>query len=225
MSAQLATVPPVEVSELRVAGYVQAVEQRKPVAELLKETLYKSGLDHTEVLYQKKEHNPWDHFWRVFEAMAESDADLVIRFEDDARVGQHIKHNVVTWPVIRRPKFGCGWLYSCPSSVIDYIYHRRSNKPIRKRFIAGCVAVVFWRKDLAEIIPALKGWANRCPWGYAYDFCISGAMQDAGRELWFHNPPIVEHNSQVPSAFGHPRGPNQSTQGLYKAEYRRTVSK
>lgn len=206
---------------MKVLGFVQAVERRRPTAERLSAQLSASDLDGHEVLYQLPEHKAWAHFWRVLEAMRDSDADLVIRFEEDALVGPHLKHNVTRWPVIRRKDFGCGWLYSSPASVLDYIYHRRLNNPNRKRFLDGSVAVLFWRKDLDWMIPAFREWAERYPKGYAYDFCISGVMHEQGRTLWSHDPPLVEHDSAAGSAFGHNLTPRCSTMGLARLNYRR----
>lgn len=202
---------------------MQTIERRRPLAERLARQLHESDIDHVELLYQLPEHDPWQHFWRVFEAMAASDADLVIRFEDDALCGRHVAHNCRTWPAIRRPRFGCGWLYSSPASILDYIYQTRFNNPNSKQFLDGSVAVLFWREDLKELIPKFKEWADRNPWGYAYDYCISGVMRENRRELWSHDPPIVEHDRNAQSAFGHPVMPECSTLGLYRSNYRRAV--
>lgn len=208
----------------RVYAVVQATERRRTVAERLSAALSRSDLDGHQVLYQLPEHSPWDHFWRTLEAMAASDAELVIRFEEDALVGRHIKHNVTRWPAIRRPNFGCGWLYSAPASILDYIYQARLNNPNRKHFLEGSVAVVFWRKDLDWMIPAFRNWAARCPQGYAYDYCISGVMREKKRELWCHDPPIVEHDSRAGSAFGHRITQECSTMGLGRLNWRRKTA-
>jgi len=208
---------------LRVVGFVQAIERRRNVAERLSRMLSESDLDAHEVLYQAPGHGPWEHFWHVLETMAASDAELVIRFEEDALAGKHLKHNCVTWPVIRRPKFGCGWLYSSPASILDYIYQQRLDNPSHKQHLDGSVAVLFWRKDLEWMIPAFRDWAKRCPWGYAYDFCISGVMREKGYELWCHDPPIVEHDRTVASGFGHNMMPECSTMGLWRPNYRRVA--
>lgn len=206
---------------MRVAGFVQAVEKRRPAAERLSAQLSASDLDFHEVLYQLPEHDAWQHFWRTLEAMRASDADLVVRLEDDALVGKHLKHNCAKWPVIEREDFGCGWLYSSPASVIDYIYHARLNNPNRKQFLDGSVAVLFRRQDLDWMIPAFQAWARRCPSGYAYDYCISGVVREQGKTLWCHDPPLVEHDSSAGSAFGHPLTPRCSTVGLWRPDYRR----
>jgi hypothetical protein len=38
-------------------------------------------------------------------------ADLIVRVEDDTIVNKHIAHNCCTWPAVREPDFGIGWLF------------------------------------------------------------------------------------------------------------------
>jgi hypothetical protein len=206
---------------VRITAVIQSVPARKALVRRLESQLERSDLDGFKTLVQHAEHDPWDHFFAVFKAMLSEDSDLVIRFEDDALVGPHIKHNCVTWPVIHRPEFGSGWLYSPPFSIRDYIYRKRLKNPNPKRRFAGSVAVLFWRKDLEWIMEAARKWVAKKGVGYAYDFCISEVIFNARRENWLHDPPIVEHDRHTASAFGHPRTPRCSTLGLSKLNYYR----
>lgn len=206
---------------MRVSAIIQSVERRAAIAERLERQLEKSDLDGFRTLIQRPDHDPWDHFFTVFEAMAAEDSDLVIRFEDDAIVGPHLKHNCIGWPVIHRPKFASGWLYSPPFGIRDYIYRKRLKNPNPKRRFAGSVANLFWRKDIEWILAAAHQWVVKKGQGYAYDFCISEVISEAGRENWLHDPPIVEHDRHTASMFGHPRTPRASTLGAAKLKYRR----
>ena len=146
---------------MKVAGFVQTLERRRSLAERLSKRLAATDLDSHELLFQRPGDDAWQHFFWVLEQMALSDAELVIRFEDDAIPGKHLKHNSINWPVLKRKEFGCGWLYSSPASVLDYIYHQRLNNPNKKFHLDGSVAVLFRRADLEWIIPACRDWA-RC---------------------------------------------------------------
>jgi len=206
---------------VRVAGYIQATEQRWRLADKLSRALSASDLDHHELCMQPAGTNPWQSFFDVLEAMAASDADLVIRFEEDAIVNPFLKHNLVRWKAIGRPRFAQGWLYSPPTTVRDIIYRRRLDNPHRKPKLCGCVAVVFRRLDLIAVLPALRAWATDHPQGFAYDFCLSHVAFQERRELWLHDPPIVEHDRRQPSAFGHVIDQNCCTRDAYQPRFRR----
>lgn len=207
---------------MRVEAFIQSVPKRQKVADRLAQQLRDSDIDDFQVLMQEPDHDPWQHFWRVFEAMKNSSAELVIRLEDDALINPHLAHNSRTWPALRKGSFGCGWLYSPPTCPADYAHKARTRQPYRDKYLEGCVAVLFKREDLGWLVDAAKTWATRNPTGYCYDLAISWAVyQKRGKHLWLHDPPIVEHDSRTTSAFGHVIRGNNCTMGAFNRRFRR----
>lgn len=220
----LVSTPPMILSELmKVSVYIQTIPKRIHLAERLERKLAASDVDSFETLIQHPEHNAWDHFFRVLEHMAASDADLVIRLEDDAIINPYLKFNCEHWPAIQRAGFGVGWLYSSPGSYHDYIYRRRCRPLCNKRRLDGTVGNLFRRSDLPWIIEHARAWAHKYPAGYAYDFCLSEIMYNTQRELWLHDPPIVEHDLSQRSSMGHVVTARCCTMGAFNPSYRRGI--
>jgi len=206
-----------------VASFIQAVPWRMKTAERLSDAISRSDLEHSVTMVQKEGEDPWTHFFNVLDAMCASDAEWVIRFEDDAVVapGSHIKHNCLSWPEAQRDKFGAGWLFSEPTSIIDIIYKERLETYHNNQYLTMCVAVLFRRSTLEKLLPHIRSWANDNPKGYAYDYAISVAVKRAGLGIWRHRPPIVEHDTETKSAFGHLIRSENSTQGAWRPHFKR----
>ncbi len=208
-------------AEETIAAFIQSVPKRAKVVKSLERQLAASDLGGSTTLVQAPGTDPWKHFFDVLEAMCNCDADWVIRFEDDAIASPYLKHNCLTWPAARRPAFGAGWLYSAPGSVIDIIYHQREGLHRNTR-LEGSVAVLFKRETLRDkLMQHIRWWAEKNPVGYAFDFAISIGVKAAKHEVWKHDPPIVEHNSPVGSAFGHHLSSECCTRGAFNPRFRR----
>lgn len=188
----------------------------------LEKAVAQSDLKVSTTLVQQPNVNPWQHFFDVLDAMCAADADYVIRLEDDAIINRHLRHNCLTWPAAHRPRFGAGWLYSAPRSSQDFTHHDRKPR-FRGSRLEGCVAVLFKRLTLVELLPRMRAWAKQNPAGYCYDFAISIPILDSGYEIWLHRPVIAEHNRHLKSAFGHVILPSHHTQGAFKPNWRRPV--
>jgi len=205
-----------------VASFIQATPKRLYAAERLAKWIEKYDLNKSTTLIQGPGVNAWDHFFNVMEAMCACDAEWVIRFEDDAIIGPNIRHNVLTWPEAKRNRFGVGWLYSAPASIIDVIYEARTEPRHQNKWLEGCVAVLFKRDVLRDnLLPYIRKWAEKNPAGYCYDYAISAGVKNAGYEIWRHNPPIVEHDSTIKSSFNHTILPEHCTMGAFRKNFKR----
>lgn len=139
--------------------------------------------------------------------MAESDADLVLRFEDDVTVSAHLEENVRSWPELHDPRFGAGWLFAASGSrtIIDYAYQRPGRSRWARGWIHGSCAVLFWRAALPAIIEEIERTMAREPAGYrGQDKLIGEAVIATGKELCVHVPSLVEHEVIMGSSLGHP---------------------
>lgn len=206
-----------------IGVYIQTVPGREAVLAGLEQSLQQSdvGRDYTVLQHQPGE-TVAEFFVRLLRTMSGSHRKLVLRLEDDALVNRHLVHNCTTWEMARQDDFGVGWLYSPPMSVLDYIYQRRVNNPWRKRLVCGCVGTLFRTADLPWIIEGCERWFAQ-KGGDAMDFAISSAVYDAGRLLYLHDPPIVEHRTEVKSSLGHAIWPEHSTCGTFRPEWRRST--
>jgi len=206
---------------VKVAAFVQAVESRRDMAEWVRNQALRGGCDSAEVLYQAPGTKPWDHFFNTFRAMEASDAELVIRFEDDCEISPHVGHNCRTWNVISRPRFGVGLLYSPPTCIHDYMYCERPTAPLRTRWFAGAVAQLWRRSDLTQHIAGMQELLPEFSQGHPFDILVSAHCHDHGWELYTHNPCIVEHVQNVESAIGNSRNGDRTTGGAYNPRFRR----
>ncbi len=208
---------------LSVEVFIQTLAPRAEVCRVLQDSLEASdwGSEY-QLCVQRPEHDVVKHFFRVLEEMRDASADLVVRLEDDALVGKHFRHNLLTWPALHAPDFGAGWGYSPPLNVHDVYYKRRCDNPVRGRmYIPGCVAMVFWRKDMDWVIEGCRKWFEQHG-GDAMDFAICEAVRLAGKLNYLADPALAEHRHQVLSALGHQhKGSTSTTLGIYRHDWKR----
>lgn len=143
----------------------------------------------------------------VLREMAEADADLVLRFEDDVTVSAHLEANVLSWPELHDARFGAGWLFAAAGArtIIDYAYQRPGTCQWHKRWVHGSCAVLFWRHQLAAVIEAAERIVEREPPNYSgQDKLIGEAVFATGKQLCVHVPSLVEHELSLGSSLGHP---------------------
>lgn len=204
--------------------FVQTHPGREPVLDGLRESLEASdvGTDY-RVMIHPEGNTVVEHFLGVLTAMRDSQADLVLRLEDDSLTNRHLKHNLTTWPAIHQPDFGAGWAMSPPLSIHDIIFQKRCDNPVRrKRLIPVCVAVMFWRKDMDWVIAGCEKWFRE-QGGNAMDFAMSDAVASAGKLNYLHDPCLAEHRMHVPSTLAHTIKSADTARGIYKEQWRRTV--
>ena len=204
--------------------FVQSHAGREPVLNGLRASLEASdvGTDY-RVMMHPSGRTVVEHFLDVLGAMRDSDADLVLRLEDDALVNRHLRHNLTTWPAVHRPDFGAGWAMSPPLSVLDWIYRKRVHNPARKRLIPICVAVMFWRRDMDWVIDGCQRWFARHG-GDAMDFAMSAAAHDAGRKNYLHDPCLADHRILgVASTLRHNHKSSDTAAGAYRETWKRAV--
>lgn len=165
--------------------------------------------------YERRENPPdvhmRDHFMNLLREMSECEADLMIRLEDDAIVNRHILHNVKTWPDVNLSDFGCGWLFA-PG---------RQKGRWDGSHIHASIGVVFRKDRLPAIIQRCEKWFERRG-GQEQDLALSRSVWLMEKRVYIHDPPLVEHPLDVPSAMGHQHtilfG---TTSGRFKIDWRR----
>jgi hypothetical protein len=142
----------------------------------------------------------------ILREMAECDAELVVRFEDDVTVSAHIEANVLSWPELHDARFGAGWLFAAAGArtIIDYAYQRPGTSRWEQRWVHGSCAVLFWRHQLPAIIEAVERIVEREPPSYCgQDKLIGEAVFATGKQLCVHVPSLVEHELSLGSSLGH----------------------
>jgi hypothetical protein len=203
----------------RLATFVQTVPGRELVLAGLEQSLRESdvGEDYTVV-----EHPPGvsvaEFFLDVLRTMASSDAELLLRLEDDALVNRHLRHNLTHWAPVGDEDFGAGWIYSPALTSCDVTHKRRLRVKPRQRIIGGGVGILFRRSDMPWMIEGCERWFGE-KGGDAMDYAVSDAVYRAERQLYLHDPPLVEHRI-TKSSLGHPMWPSQCTQGAFKLNWR-----
>lgn len=205
----------------RLGVFIQTHAGRGPSLEVLKRSLERSDVGTDYRVMMQHGNNVVEHFLGVLRAMRdETDADLVLRLEDDALVNRYLRHNLTTWPAIRDTKFGAGWAMSPPQSILDIIYRKRCDNPAKKRLIPICVAVMFWRKDMDWVIEGCERWFRKQR-GTAMDFAMSTAVADSGHKNYLHVPCLAEHRINVKSTLGHNHKSSETSGGLFNETWRR----
>ena len=155
----------------------------------------------------------------------ESDAEFVLRLEDDIEVNRHILHNVRSWPALSDPRFGIGWVFDpggeySERSIIDRIYNQLGTDGWRWGIVPRSFGVVFRRSELPAIRKYMQGWfpGNRPDY---YDLAYGLAASTLGKHVCVHSPSLVEHDPTLPSTLGHSTDNHDSSGGTFRLEWRR----
>lgn len=145
-------------------------------------------------------------FLDVLREMAESDADLVLRCEDDITASAHLEANIQSWPELHDPRLGAGWLFAAAGArtVIDHVYQRPGRCQWHRRWVHGSCAVLFWRRALPDLIQRIEHVIEREPrLDGGQDKLIGDAVVAQGKLICVHVPSLVEHELSLGSFMGH----------------------
>lgn len=174
-----------------------------------------------EVMEHPAEMPLMDFFFSVMRRIRDSDADYGVRLEDDVVMGKHFIHNIKTWPALRSPSFGAGWLFASKGMREDMLRIRRDQetrelyRPTREIHCALAVLlpVGLMREGLYERMEEVRG---------TQDFAMSAAVWEMRRKCFLHWPPLVE-NMMIESVRGHHNHTayGHSANGCFDPEYRR----
>ncbi len=162
-----------------------------------------------------------EFFAQVLRTMAAAPARYVMRLEDDVLVNRHILHNFLSWPALRDPLFGAGWLYVSEASHRD---HWRTGESSLGRYrnsdvMYGSLCVVMPREYIAAAVKLVDEWEKA--FGCALDTCncskknkkprasktfgqdaaLSRSVWALGKRVFFPNPVLAE-NRLLPSTHG-----------------------
>lgn len=167
-------------------------------------------------------------FRTVLVKMAEAPTDYVIRCEDDIFVNKHILHNLLSWPALSEPTFGCGWLYVSEAAILHESAHRVNGHLFRSwPIMYGSLCVGMPTAHVQACIDLLDEWietygcplsgcaaGRRCshargtelaegrdPNAYGQDTLISQAMWKLDKRVFYHVPALAE-NRLIPSVRG-----------------------
>ncbi len=211
-----------------VTVFVQTCPQRREIVKATMASLERSDASGHIVVMEHPEGVEKCRFYRtILEAMAQSSSGHVIRCEDDIIVNRHLLHNYLTWPALRNPLFGCGWLYVSELAAQDRTaisrgeLYRTSDLVFSSLCVGMPVEHARWCLDRFDRMTTRYGCALetcqnvagvRCSHrkkegsprrrGYfGQDGSISLTMFERGRRVFFHRPALAE-NRLVPSTHG-----------------------
>ena len=94
-----------------VTVFVQTCPERDAHIAPTLESLRQSDAEF-KVLRQPEDQRHCRFFLDVLREMASVNTRWVIRLEDDVLVSKHLVHNFLSWPALREPDFGVGWLFT-----------------------------------------------------------------------------------------------------------------
>ncbi len=144
-------------------------------------------------------------------------ARLVLRLEDDVIVNEHILHNLSTWPALREPDFGVGWLF-LPTAVEGAENDMVGRGPVtgEQRWLGprlcSSLGQVWRADDFSDFLRALRrnpdvirNVAHRSsPPNCAFDLTTSMTVWGMGRSIYLHRPPLVSFGkASAVSIVGH----------------------
>jgi len=202
-----------------LATFVQTVPGRELVLAGLEQSLRESDAGDYTVVAHPPGLTVAEFFLALLRTMATSDAELLLRLEDDALVNRHLRHNLTHWAAVAQADFGAGWVYSPALTSCDVTHGRRLQTKLRRRIIGGGVGILFRRSDMPWMIAGCERWFEE-KGGDAMDYAVSDTVYRAGRQLYLHDPPLVEHRMVI-SALGHVVWPYHCTQGAFRRDWRR----
>lgn len=144
---------------------------------------------------------------QLLREMADSDADLVLRCEDDITPSSHLERNIQSWPELHDRRFGAGWLFAAAGSrsIIDHIYQRPGSSRWHRNWVHVSCAVLFWRQSLPELIQGIEDAIKQDPptRDGGQDKLIGQAVAARGKQICVHVPSLVEHDLTLGSSMGH----------------------
>ena len=155
-------------------------------------------------------------------AMAASDAEWVVRLEDDlAGVNRFLLYNVQTWPAKLDKHFGAGWLFAPGGGNLS----RSHDLPVSVRWVEdvihGALGVLFRKTFVMEVLWECLEWFEANPGRGGDDLAIGNAVRRLGKRIAIHAPSLLEHNTG-PSASGHTTHPlHDTSNGWFDREWRR----
>lgn len=150
-------------------------------------------------------------FMRVLQEMANSDADLVVRFEDDVLVNRHLTENVFSWDALSEADFGAGWLWQslaafdqcCHERELEEVGYpgivyssvtKRGNLKRTCRITTGSLGVVMRPAIVRDVLPVIVQHWDLADVKGQQDLALTSALFEMGRYVYLHEPPLVEHN-------------------------------
>jgi hypothetical protein len=153
-----------------------------------------------------------------------STEEHVLVLEDDAIVNEHLLWNVQTWPALRHPDFGAGWLWN-PGGYAGFDCWYNGTPEWY-----GAVGVVYRTKDLRRLVdwmclnPLLKP-SERVEY-HPLDVELSAAVhRGLGKKIRVHYPALIEHLDDLPSIVGNTPNPRQRTScGTFDPTWKRSAS-
>lgn len=194
---------------------VQAMPGR-PELEITKRNLEESdiGSDY-EVMEQGSHTEPRQHFLNVMRRMLDADTEYVLRLEDDCfKINRHIKHNLLTWPLLKDWKFGAGWAFR-PQGLrpLTRLWHRGP--------LHASLGTLFRRDMLPEIIKGCERYFEKDPAPLPQDIAISMAVYHMNKQCALHGPSLIENNCRAPSTLGHINAPHHTAGNHFNLIWRR----
>jgi len=170
------------------------------------------GTDYT-VLTGEPGKSAREHLLAVLDVMGSSDADLVLRLEDDIDVAAHMRHNLTHWRELHDPRFGLGWAFSPGGvrTIIDYWHQRPGTSKWVSAPYGYSQAVLAWKRDLEALRAACTAWCAKTPGDAGQDLCLSAAAVAIGKLVCIHAPSQVEHRLDFGTTLKHPPNPLYGT--------------
>lgn len=197
-------------SQKRISVWIQGHPSRASLHQSLTERL--APLPVTLSLHSSQPPNPWAGYEQAMRLAVASESDHLIVLQDDALPCRNFPRAVMALIEERPDSVLSLWVggLRCKTTV-DYMKAMTQGErwvPIVFRDIHHCVALV-WPRELAE---SFLEWAatSRLPGEnrpQQSDDAIVGAWaRRTHRTFWASVPSLVEHNDDVESTIGRPRG-------------------
>jgi hypothetical protein len=201
-----------------VAVFVQTCPARRVGARETLESVRASDIgEDFSVLEHPSDQTKCQFFESVLRQMSAADAPYVMRLEDDVIVNRHILHNFLTWPALKNPLFGAGWLYVSEAAFRATRTHRMGYRNTEVMYGSLCVGMP--REHVAAAVQLLEEWQklfgcalDTCNCGkrndrprmsktYGQDCALSRAVWKLGKRVFFHDPVLAE-NRLIQSTHG-----------------------
>ncbi len=205
---------------------VQTIPAREASLESTLEALNESDVGTYQVVCQRAEEGRLDTLRATLLALHESGAPFGVRLEDDALVSRFLIANLLAWPALSDPDFGGGWLFSSFLSSLQHGFVERAPNGEHYRIpdrTVGGVGCVLSRAQIGACLADLDALWSRS--GEAQDVTLSLGIAAAGKRLYMHEPPLVEHNVAFASTLApdRPVDPGLHTSGgRFDRDWRRT---
>jgi hypothetical protein len=177
-------------------------------------SLQRSDVAEYTVAEQPPAASPQTYFVDLLAAATESNADVIVRLEDDIEVNRHLLHNIQTWAALQDPDFGVGFLSNASNYCPPFELSGSGCYRSLRQEVSAALGQVFLPRTLHRVLAAIACHPDHlhaiAHGTINFDHVVSKVCFDLGLNVYVHFPALVRETpfGLLHSSWGN-RGPGR----------------